>query len=324
MDNNQVKKIKKTIFQRLKKAEEKLENVSIIMERKSSDDALPILFKSVDIIVRLLLSFKQKPIQDYRSNIHALQEEYRNEGLFDQETLQLFHSLHNMQESYLKEIDFQCEEESIKKIFGKAENFLDKTYKFFNRELLTPQERRWRQRMKKILIIASAAVASGIIIFFLVRLGFHLFGPQHGLLARYFNNIQLKGPAVIEKIDKKINFKWGNMAPHPPLKNQYSVRWEGRIKIDSNDIYTFYIVSDEGVRLFIDDRLLINTWAHTNRSIEHSAKINLLPGFHKIKLEYYFNQKYADIRLLWSSRSFKKRQIDSSVLFPPLSYTSRR
>lgn len=317
MDDNEIKRMRKKIFHQIKIAEDRSESASSLIETETYVDAIPILFKAVDITSRTLLAFKQKPIADYQKNIKSLEEEYRIEGLWDEETIGLFRSLYEMNENYKSEIELEYDESAVKSIFEKTEDFLDKTHKFLKTQLTTSRERIIKRRVKKIFIASCISVVSLLVVFFLVKLGINLFGPKHGLLAHYYNNINLKGPVTVEKIDKKIDFVWGNSSPQKNIYGEFSVRWEGRIKIDKSDKYTFYILSDEGFRLFIDDKIIINTWSNQNRTMENSGDVKLERGFHRIRLEYYFNQKFSDIKLLWSSRSFKKRVVGDKVLFPP-------
>jgi len=317
MAQHDVNHKRKIIFYQMKKAEEKLESAYLINERETNVDAIPILFKAVDIIIRTLLTLKKKSLGNYHQNINSLEEEFKEEGLFDKESIDLFRSLSKMNESYMNEIETEFDENIIKKILEKTEDFLDKSYKYLKTQLATPEEIKIKKRIKKIIIAFSTAIAIGIIIFFLIKLVTNIFGPQHGLLAYYYNNIHLKGQPVVKKIDKKINFVWGEKGPHPRIRNNFSVRWEGSLKIDKDDIYTFYIKTDEGTRLFIDNKLIIDTWKEKNRLMTSLGKIRLDKGFHNIKLEYYFDQKFADIKILWSSQTFKKQVVNSKFLFPP-------
>lgn len=317
MDDNEIKQMRNIFFPQMKMAEERLESASFILEREANVDAIPILSKAVDIAVKILLSFKKKPLGDFQENIKSLEEEYKKEGLFDKETIESFNSLYEMNESYMSEIELEYDDNAIKSIFEKAENFLGKTYKFLRTQLITPKERMIKRRTKKILIASGIFISSLVVVFFLVNLIINKLGPKHGLLAHYYNNINLKEPVIVERIDNKIDFRWGPSRPHYEINDEFSVRWEGRIEIDKSDNYTFYIKSDEGVRLFLDDEIVIDTWLNKDRMIEHSGDARLRKGFHKIRLEYYFHQRHADIKLLWSSNSFKKRIVGSKVLFPP-------
>jgi len=171
------------------------------------------------------------------------------------------------------------------------------------------QKKKW---MKRVILPAATFIVSLILMFFIVESG-----SNRGLLASYYNNISLEEPSVVEKIDEKIDFVWGRDAPYSNINGEFSVRWEGRLKIHKTDDYSFSILSDEGARLFLDDKIIINTWFNPTRLMENSNDIFLKKGFHKIKLEYYFNQKLADIKLLWSSSSFKRQIVANEFLYPP-------
>lgn len=319
MDENKIKQMRKIILPQIRIAKDRIDSASLVLEGEWTADAIPILFKAVDVTVRALLSFKQKPIADFQENVSRLEEEYKEDRICDGQTVQLLNSLYEMNKKYMKEIDLQYDDNAVKDIFEKAENFVVKAEKYLKNRLTTQKERIRKKRIRKILVISGISLGLAILIFFLVKVGTNIFGPEHGLLAHYYDNIYLKQPVEVQRIDKKIDFVWGRSSPQKNIAGEFSVRWEGRIKIDKNDIYTFHISSDEGVRLFLDDKLIINTWSRKKRAQEHSAQVKLKKGFHKIKIEYFFNQRHADIKLLWSSSSFKKRIIPSKVLYPPAS-----
>jgi len=317
MIDNEIKQIRKITFRQMKMVEERLESASFILERDANVDAIPILSRAVDMTVRILLSFKQKPLGNFKENIKSLEEEYEKEGLYDEETIESFSSLYEMNENYKKEMEIDYDYRDVKSIFDKAENFIRESHKFLEIQLITPEERMIKSKKKKILAAGGISISSLVVLFFLVKLGINMFGPKYGLLARYYNNIHLEDPAAVERIDKKIDFRWGSLKPDPRIGKEFSVRWEGRLKIDKNDHYTFYIMSDESSKLFIDDKIVIDTWSIKEKTLENSGEVRLRKGFHKIRLEYYFNQIFADIIFLWRSNSFKKRIVGKKVLFPP-------
>src|SRR6476620_5280654 len=84
-----------------------------------------------------------------------------------------------------------------------------------------------------------------------------------GLQAVYYNNSNFTGAAV-PRIDATVNFNWGKGAPAAGLgADTLSARWTGRIKPAFSERYTFKTISDDGVRLWINHKLLIDTWQQT-------------------------------------------------------------
>ena len=318
MEDSEIKKIRKDTFQQIKIAEKKYENASILINGQASVDAIPILHKAVDIAVSVLLNLKQKSIDDFQKNINSLKEEYKKEGILDEKTLKIFHSLSGMYEDYKSEIELKYNISDIKEVFEKTGEFLVTIRKYLKTRLTTSKEQARKNRASKILTVCGVLIVSSIVILLLVNLGIKIFGPKHGFLAHYYDNIDLKGPTAVEKIDGKIDFRWGRSSPHPKITDNFSVRWEGELEIDKSDHYTFYINSDEGTKLFLDDELIIDTWLNKNRPVENAGELFLEEGVHKIKLEYFFDQRHAHIKLLWSSGSFKKRTMKSKFLTPPI------
>lgn len=311
------KQNKKTTLNQLRIVEERFESASLILEREMNADAIPLLYKAVDVLVRILLSSRQKPLDSYKSNIKALEEEFKDEGLWEAGALESFLSLYDKNETYTREMEPEFDEKDVKVVFKNAEDFLINAHKFLKDQLMTSREKVVRIWIKKIFTLGGASIGALIILFFLIKLGVTLFGPDHGLLAHYYDNINLKEPAVVEKINKNIDFVWADMSPHQNITGDFSVRWQGRIKINKEDRYIFTLSTDEGVRLFLDDNVVIDTWAQEDREAEHSGSLTLKKGFHKIRVEYYFNQKHSDIKLLWSTPFSNKKVIGAKYFYPP-------
>lgn len=120
-----------------------------------------------------------------------------------------------------------------------------------------------------------------------------------GLKAEYFDNKDLKGTPKVRR-EEWINFEPGNQAPDPFLpKSPLSVRWTGKLRPTVSGKYTFNFTSDDGCRLFLDGKLLIDAWGgHTVRT--DSVSIELEAGRdYLLKAEYYDRRDYAIGKLQW-------------------------
>ena len=136
-----------------------------------------------------------------------------------------------------------------------------------------------------------------------------------GLWGQYFNSIDLTRPAAA-RADANVNFDWATGAPAPRVNlDNFSVRWTGFVMPLASGTHTFYTQSDDGVRLWVNDQLLIDNW-HKHAIVENSGQIDLVAGEPaSIRLEYFDRTKHAVIRLLWSSASQPKQIIPASQLF---------
>ena len=66
---------------------------------------------------------------------------------------------------------------------------------------------------------------------------------------------------VLERLDATINFSWGTGSPASNIgSDTYSVRWEGNIEVPRSGGYTFYTNSDDGIRLWVNDKLMVDNW----------------------------------------------------------------
>ncbi len=139
-----------------------------------------------------------------------------------------------------------------------------------------------------------------------------------GLEGTYFDNIDLTNE-VMTRSDPIIDFSWGNGSPDPSIgENTFSVRWTGLIEPLYSETYTIYTVSDDGIRVWVDDQLVVDSWID-QAATEHSGTIALQAGQrYEIDIEYYENGGGAVARLLWSSASQPKLVVSASQLFPPL------
>ena len=121
-----------------------------------------------------------------------------------------------------------------------------------------------------------------------------------GLKAEFYKNINLEGMAALTRIDPILDFNWEDDSPAPGInKDRYSVRWSGFLVPPVTRKYTFYTLSDDGVRVFIDGKILFENWSDHGTTAD-SATIDLVGGKpYNIKVEYYENGGNAVLLLGW-------------------------
>lgn len=143
--------------------------------------------------------------------------------------------------------------------------------------------------------------------------------PGIGLKGEYFNSLDFTG-TPLTRVDSIINFDWNNNPPFAGVNtDNYSVRWTGKVKADFSETFTFYTVSDDGVRLWVNNTLLIDNWTN-HAAVENSGSIALTAGQqYDIRMEYYEKTSLATAKLLWSSPSVVKKVIPRVNLYLPAS-----
>ena len=97
-------------------------------------------------------------------------------------------------------------------------------------------------------------------------------------------------------------------------KQNLSIRWTGVISAPQSGDYTFTTVSDDGVRLSLNDKLLIDNWT-PHGTTEDKGTIHLEAGQAlPIKLEYFQGSGGGTIRLLWQRAGDERSIVPSSAL----------
>jgi beta-glucosidase len=128
--------------------------------------------------------------------------------------------------------------------------------------------------------------------------------PSHvlrELRGEFFDNRELQGKPVATRVDKEINFNWFTNAPVPQLPtDNFSARWEGKLAPATSGTYELGARADDGVRVFLDDKLLVENWRDGGaRTV--TKRVELEAGReYKLRIEYYERYANGELRLVWS------------------------
>lgn len=144
-------------------------------------------------------------------------------------------------------------------------------------------------------------------------------GNGTGLLGAYYSN-QAKtfnNPATLTRTDSVVNFNWGTGSPAASVSaDTFTVRWTGSVQPLVSDTYTFYTTADDGVRLWVNNQLIVDDWQDQSAT-ERSGNITLVgQQRYNIRMEYYENGGSAVASLAWSSPSFSKAIVPQTQLYP--------
>ena len=142
-------------------------------------------------------------------------------------------------------------------------------------------------------------------------------GTGTGLLGQYYNGLNFDS-LQLTRIDPTVDFDWSFGSPGGSIEtDRFSVRWTGKVQPKYSEAYTFYIRSDDGIRLWVNGKQIVNNWT-LHRAVEESDTITLVAGeTYDIKIEYYENTGAAISKLSWSSASQAKQIIPQSQLYGP-------
>jgi alpha-D-xyloside xylohydrolase len=127
-----------------------------------------------------------------------------------------------------------------------------------------------------------------------------------GLIGEYYEGMNFDR-LFTTRADQKIDFDWGEGAPMQGMtQDTFSIRWKGQVVAPETGEYTFNTRTDDGVRLYVDNKLIVDYWQDQAPLIQ-SGKIFLEAGKkYEIKFEYYENAMGAVAQLRWIIPSEKK------------------
>lgn len=138
--------------------------------------------------------------------------------------------------------------------------------------------------------------------------------PVGGLTGTYYRGANFQ-QEVMTRNDAGIDFLWGQGAPDPSLVHRaFSVRWTGQITAQYSENYTFTTVADDGVRVWVGGKLIINDWQDQFATAARGS-VKLQAGqTYDIQIDYFENgEPPAAIRLYWHSKSQPRQLVPTSA-----------
>jgi hypothetical protein len=140
-----------------------------------------------------------------------------------------------------------------------------------------------------------------------------------GLLASYHSGADFERLALV-RIDPCVDFDWQDRAPDRAVERErFSVRWSGELEPRFSETYRFSVASDDGARLWIDGRLVIDNWRIQAISYAAPATAAVVLTAHrkvKIRLDYFEFEHLAAVRMCWESRSQPVQVVPQQCLYP--------
>lgn len=136
---------------------------------------------------------------------------------------------------------------------------------------------------------------------------------DQGLSGEYFRGKDLAGAPVLTRIDSRLAFRWDRGSPTDNLVAQgqlgsdkalsgdnFSARWSGQLLPPVTGRYELSLGTNDGGRVYLDGKLIIDAWQSAERLQSHSAWVNLEAGkAYQLKVEYFEEARDAEVRLGW-------------------------
>jgi hypothetical protein len=146
---------------------------------------------------------------------------------------------------------------------------------------------------------------------------------ERGLLGSYFDGTQLEngtpGCLDLQRVDKVIDFDWPvNVRPGPNMDHDnFSVRWTGELVPIVSGLYTFTTRTDDGVRLYLNNEVVLENWTAAGATVQSGTKTLMANQRYSIRLEYRESTNAAMAKLSWTPPMQQAPQIiPEDVLIP--------
>ncbi|MCY3710178.1 MAG: PA14 domain-containing protein [Caldilineaceae bacterium] len=126
-------------------------------------------------------------------------------------------------------------------------------------------------------------------------------GTAANWTGKYYNNQDLSGDPVLTRQDASIDFNWQSGSPDTSIaSDSFSVSWTANVTFETA-AYRFTAVADDGVRVYVDDTLVLEDWnVHPATTTVRDTEITA--GSHTVKVEYFEASGAASISVSWEKQ----------------------
>ena len=123
----------------------------------------------------------------------------------------------------------------------------------------------------------------------------------------------------LTRIDPQVDFPWRGNAPDDKVgSSNFSVKWTGDVSAQFTETYSFFTITDDGIRVWVNSKLIINNWSH-HGDTEDTGTIDLVAGqSYSIEIEYFQAGGGSIAQLGWESPHTAKQLIPTDLLWPPV------
>lgn len=149
-------------------------------------------------------------------------------------------------------------------------------------------------------------------------------GVAHGLKGEYYTHSvsgafdfhELKATTVDPNLD--FNTLEERLEARTGQADDASVRWTGRITPEKSGDHIFSMIGDNGFRLWIDGKSVIDHWVDDWDREQHSEPISLEAGkAYDIKVEYFEHFGGSNLHLRWTPPGGEKTAVPQSAFTLP-------
>ncbi len=141
-----------------------------------------------------------------------------------------------------------------------------------------------------------------------------------GVLAEYYypsaSNVAIETLNKMKPVTSTVLSEISMYVPAGKKKDRFANKFSAMLDIPKQGKYTFFLNSDDGSRIYIDGKLVVNHDGLHGMS-QKKGTISLSPGLHSMILTYFDNGGGDGLKVRWSGPGFKKAKISPDSLSVP-------
>jgi hypothetical protein len=126
--------------------------------------------------------------------------------------------------------------------------------------------------------------------------------PQRGVTAAFYTNPHWQSEPAIVRVERRINLDFMTADPAALPQQDFSVEWNGWLRIDRGGQYTFSTRTDDGSVLEIDGHVVVDNGG-VHRATRRTATTALTPGLHQLRLRYLQTTGIYEFFVSWTPPS---------------------
>ncbi|CAN5280273.1 hypothetical protein BH23BAC1_BH23BAC1_09750 [soil metagenome] len=139
---------------------------------------------------------------------------------------------------------------------------------------------------------------------------------NNGIQFEYFEKDNLKFIPVLDQLNplkkgKVYEFRTENI---PTRQSDFAIRYKSYFKIEKSGEYRFYTYSDDGSKLFINNKLVVDNDGD-HGALERSGKITLEEGLFPIEVQYFNGGGNGWLEVSYKGPGIPKQIIPAEKLF---------
>lgn len=273
------------------------------------ENAVPLLRRSILLILQALAATAGVQTADRKEIVSAVNAMEERDWVLRVPVLSELERLDELEKKFSSLGDPATEDEAraLLRLLGAMPGVLSTVRSHLLRHGASEPRLRRKRRVRRLVVgvVTAAALIAG---FALVRRSMrkaYEVVAFAGVEGTYFEDRAFSKVKATRR-DDNVDFDWRSGPPLPAMPvDDFSVRWFGKLLVPAADEYTFYLSSDDGSRLFVGDKLVVDNWGDHDY-VEGFGTVKLPAGPVAIRVEYYEAVGNAAIRLSWSTASRPK------------------